>query len=452
METLWQDVKYGVRMLAKSPGFTLVAVITLALGIGANTAIFSMMDAVMLKSLPVKSPEQLYLIAHSGKIGAEETSNFPLYKQIRDHSQSFSGVIAINPNQWKVAVGGETELVSGQVVTGNYYAMLGVNAVLGHTLTAANDEPPGGHPVAVISYSYWTRRFARDPGILGRQIAINRKPFTIVGVTSPEFFGLQVGRSTDITVPMSMHPQVGSGAELENSAGLWPLTMVGRLNPGVSAEQARTELDPLLQRFLDQSGMRPQTRENWVRRIELIPASNGLAELRNQFSEPLRLLMAIVGLVLLIACANVANLLLARADARQREIAIRLALGGSRFRLIRQLLSEGALLGLMGGGLGLLFASWAADYLVHFIPQKEAPLTLPFSPDLRILSFTFALLLVTSILFGLVPALQATKVDLNPALKGDRRGVGSVRARVRLGKLLVVAQAAISLILLVGAG
>jgi predicted permease len=449
---LWQDLRYGARMLLKSRAFTAVAVLSLALGIGANTAIFSLIDTVLLKNLPVRAPEQLHQIAYSGQLGVREGGNFPLYQQIRDHNRSFSEVIAFNPNRWKVTVRGETEVVAGQVVTGNYHSALGVGAVLGRTLTVADDQTPRGHPVAVISHAYWKRRFAQDPGVLGQSLTINLVPFTIIGVTPTGFFGLQVGRSADITVPMSMHPLVGSGAGLNIRTGWWNLLMLGRLKPEVSAEQARAEVDLLLQQFLDEAQTRPQERQDFFQRAELMPAGNGLAELRKQFSEPLHILMAIVGLVLLIACANVANLLLARAAARQKEVAIRLALGAGRLRLIRQLLTESVLLALLGGLLGLLFAFWGANYLVRFIPQNGAPITLHFSPDLRVLSFTVAVSLLTGILFGLAPALRATRLNLGPVLKDDARGLGGGRSRSRLGRLLVVAQVAISLILLIGAG
>jgi predicted permease len=449
---LWHDLRYGARMLLKSRAFTAVAVLSLALGIGANTAIFSLIDTVLLKNLPVRAPEQLHQIAYSGQLGVREGGNFPLYQQIRDHNRSFSEVIACNPNQWKVTVRGETEVVAGQVVTGNYYSALGVVAVLGRTLTVADDQTPRGHPVAVVSHAYWKRRFAQDPGVLGQSLTINLVPFTIIGVTSPEFFGLQVGRSADITVPMSMHPLVGSGAGLNDRTGWWNLLVLGRLKPEVSAEQARAEVDLLLQQFLDEAQTRPQARQGFFQRAELMPASNGLAELRKQFSEPLHILMVIVGLVLLIACANVANLLLARAAARQKEVAIRLALGAGRLRLIRQLLTESVMLALLGGLLGILLAYWGANYLVSFIPQNGAPITLHFSPDLRVLSFTVAVSLLTGVLFGLAPALRATRLDLGPVLKDDARGLGGGRSRSRLGRLLVVAQVAISLILLIGAG
>jgi hypothetical protein len=228
---MFNDLRYGVRMLLKHKGFTLVAVLSLALGIGANTAIFSFIDTALLKSLPVKDPEQLYLVAHAGERGVTEANNFPFFEQLRDHNQSFAGLLAFNPNQWKVTLNGETEIVAGQVVTGNYFSVLGVSALLGRTLTPEDDKVPQGHPVAVISHAYWQRRFGKDPEVLGKTITINLTPFTIIGVTPPEFFGLQVGRSAEISVPMAMHSLVGSGANLGERKFWWALPILGRLKP-----------------------------------------------------------------------------------------------------------------------------------------------------------------------------------------------------------------------------
>ena len=255
IERLVQDLRYAIRVLLRSPGFSLVAILSLALGIGANTAIISLINTIMLKMLPLKDPARLFLISHSGTDNISESSNYPLYVNIRDHNAVFSDLCAININQWRVESAGATEITLGQVVTGNYYSVLGVNAILGRTLTPDDDRVAKGSPVAVISHSFWRRRFGLDPAVLGKTLKISGIPFTVVGVTPPEFSGLQPGFITDVTVPMSMHDLVGGGANLDNSEGLWALPMIGRLKPGVSPQTARANLDVMFQQFMSEGTM-----------------------------------------------------------------------------------------------------------------------------------------------------------------------------------------------------
>ncbi len=461
MGTLWQDIRYGVRMLRKNPGFTAVAVLTLALGIGANTAIFTLIEALLLKSLPVKDPQQLALVTLEAFYGRNAAFSYPLYEQWRDGSQSFSGLFAAARGRYRMTVDGaegdETERVGAQAVSGNFFHVLGVSAALGRTLTPEDDRP--GHPqaVAVLSYGFWQRRFGLDPAVIGKTIRLEDAAVTIVGVAPRGFSGFELGSRPDLWLPMQATPLVeGEGRTrlLANEGSQW-LQIMGRLKPGVSREQARAELDVTYQRLSGEQAahMSEKDRQQFLKqRIDLETGGTGYSRLRWEYRRPLLLLMGIVGLVLLVACANLAGLLLARGAARGRELGVRAALGASQFTLIRQLAAESLLLALVGATLGLLVAHWGAQLLAHYaVPGYGASVLLDLRLDLRILAFTFLASALAGALFGLLPAWRNSRLDLTTTLK-NQTGLAGGEGGQFWNKVLVVSQIAVTCCLLIGAG
>jgi predicted permease len=436
-DEMFQDLRFGVRLMRTHKVFTAIATLSLALGIGANTAVFSLLDALLLKTLPVKHPEQLVVID-----GLDFLHPDPVYRELSEKNRVFSGMFTFSGVEATVNDGRQTDRLGVELVSGNFFSVLGVGTHLGRVFTDADDQTPGAHFVTVISHDFWRRRFGADPNIVGKKISINNHPFTIIGVSAQGFNGVDTGAGPALRVPMMMRSQMLDYRDAT--------PVMARLKPGISIEQANVATDALFQNIIRAYGANsPSNRYSDASRIQLRSASMGVSapSLRGRYLQPLILLLCLVGVVLLIACLNVANLLLARAAVRQKEIAVRLAVGAGRLRLIRQLLTEGFLLSALGGALGLLFARWGTDVLLGYLP-----LTHEIKLDLRMLGITLVVTLLTGVLFGLAPALQATRFDLIPALKNDAVGTAGGRRKWELRRLLVVLQVALSLVLLVCGG
>jgi predicted permease len=467
MDNLIRDMRYGLRMLIKSRGFTLVAVTTLALGIGVNTAIFSLLNQVLLKTLPVPEPQQLVILQSPGpkqghvssdtNDGAESFS-YPMYKDLRDQNQVLSGLLARYPVSLNITSQGQTGQASGELVSGNYFDVLGVKAALGRTLTPDDDLTPGAHQVAVLSHSFWTRRFSTSAAVLNQTMVINGQLMEIIGVTQEGFAGVQVGQPPDIFIPITMKAQMTPNWDgLADRKDYW-LSILGRLEPGTSRDQAQAGLQPLYRSVLEteaplQSGLSPQNLERFLNRPAMLAdGSQGRQILQSDTRDPLMMLMAMVGLVLLITCANLASLLITRGVARQKEIAVRQALGASRWRLVRQFIVESLVLSVAGGLLGLVVAVWTIGGLLKWIPAGQELSGLSADLDLRMLLFNFGLSLSTGLLFGLIPAMKSTRTNLAVALKDQGRSASAGVAHAGLRKGLVVAEIALTMLLLVAAG
>ena len=445
MQSLWQDLRYGARTLWRKPGFTLIAVITLALGIGANTAIFSLVNTVTLCTLPVAEPDRIVEVTPLVKGASYGAFSYPFYKDFRDKNEVFDGLAAYDFAPMNLSQGGVNERVFGYLVSGNYFDMLGVRAFKGRMFTQEEDRIPGAHPVAVVSYGCWQRRFGGDPTLVSRTIKLNGHDFTVVGVTPEEFRGTVLIIEPDFYAPIMMAKQIAPGESswLENrgSGGLFG---IGRLKKGVTATQARQSLDLLMAQFArEYEGLEGMT-------FSVTPPGLLVPLIRDNTLGFSGVLMATVGLVLLIACVNLANLSLARAAQRRKEIAIRMSLGAGRLRIVRQLLTESVMLSLAGGVVGWLIALWMIDLVAAFKPPVDFNLLIDLKPDWRVMAFTLIVSFITGALFGLTPALRATRVDLIPALKDETGLGGYLRSRFRNG--LVVAQVGLSLLLLIAAG
>jgi len=447
MQTLIQDLRYGARMLWKRPGFTLIAVITLALGIGANTAIFSLVNTALLRPLPIDQPKQLVSLNLVFSKGEQifPVLSFPNYRDFRDRNRVFSGMLAYRFAPLSLSNNGVNERVWGYLATGNYFELLGVKPALGRFFTPDDDRKLGAHPVAVVTYDCWQKRFAGDPQVIGKIVIINGNKFTLIGVAPPGFYGSEISYRPELWFPTMMQAQVEPGnnnLEDRDSANFF---VQGRMRSGVTMQQAESELKIIAAQLA-----REFPKENEGMDISLSPPGLFGAFLRGPVMGFAGVLMAVVGLVLLLACTNLANLLLARATERRKEIAVRLAIGAGRWRLVRQLLTESIVLAVIGGALGLGLAYWLVDAIMVLKPPIDIPLSTELHIDGRVLYFTLIISVLTGLLFGLLPALQSTKPDLVPALKDEVSVGGYRRSWLRNG--LVVLQVSLSLLLLISAG
>jgi predicted permease len=462
-----QDLRYALRMLRRTPLVSCVAILSIALGVGANTAIFTLLDQVMLRTLPVPSPERIVRLANEGFYygstnGTGRELSFPMFAALRDHQQVFDGMFAYFPFGAAVRTEGglqSAEMTPAALVSGDYFSTLGVGVVRGRLLTPA-DDAPGAPPVAVITHSFWQRRFGGADNVLGRTILVGPQSLTIIGVVAPGFDGLNLTSRTELFVPLALDEQLlAAGRRLQDNGQRW-LKIYARLKPGVTEQQAAASLAPFYRslrvdylndvRFARATAATKQRYLN-ENHLDVVPGSDGLTPMRGQLRGPLFVLMAIVGGVLLIACANVANLQLARGAARQREVALRLSLGATRGRVVRQLVVESLVLAGIGAAAGVLLATIGVQGLLAFFVDPESPSLLVATPNPRVLGFTALVAAAAGLLFGLAPALQSTRPALAPTLK-DQAGTVAGGAGVRIRKALVVSQVALSLLLLVGAG
>ncbi len=459
--SLWKDVRYSIRALRLNAGFSIIAILSLALGIGANTAIFQLLDAVRLRALPVKNPSELAQIripnmhGRSGHMEDHDELSNPLWEQIRDHEEAFTGAFAWGTANFNLATGGEARPAHGLWVSGDFFRVLGVQPVMGRLLTVNDDQHGCGLPAAVISYAFWQREYGASESAVGSTLKIRNHAVEIVGVTPASFFGVDVGRTFDVALPLCAEPLIRSDYSLLARRDGWWLDAIGRLKPGWSLEKANSQLESIspaiFEATLPPTYNPEQLKQYRAGRLGAFPGGSGLSALREAYENPLWLLLALAGSVLLIACANLANLTLARASARERETAVRLALGASRFRLMQQVLMESLLLALTGAIAGALLAQLLTRALVSFLGTRSSQAFLDLSFDWRVLSFTTGLAVLTCLLFGLAPALRASSTSPAGTMKAGGRGSSADRQHFGLRRILVVAQVALSLTLVVGA-
>ncbi len=460
-DEMFQDLRFGVRLLLKNKSFTTVAILSLALGIGANTAIFQLIDAVRLRTLPVKAPQELAEVRLADMKGARGgVSERPsvtnlIWEQIRERQQAFSGISAWGTDSVNLAPGGEVRPARMLYVSGDFFTTLGVQPALGRFFTTTDDQRGCSEPGLVISYEFWQREYGADANVIGRKLPLANHPFEIIGVTPSNFFGMEVGRSFDLALPICANALVRGNNRMLDSGIIWWLTVTGRLKPGWSLEQATAQTQAISPGVFETTlpaNYPPVSVKDYLgSKLIAVPAGSGVSQMREDYEQSLWLLLAIAGLVLLIACANLANLLLARASAREREIAVRQALGASRGRLIRQLLVESLLLAAAGAALGAGLAQALSRLLVAFLSTSADPVFLELAPDWRVLGFAAGLAVLTCLLFGLAPALRATRMEPGAVIKAGGRGMTASRRRFSLRRALVVVQVALSLVLVAGA-
>jgi len=463
LESAWQDLAFGARLLRLNKGFFVVATLSLALGIGANTAIFQLLDAVRLRMLPVPHPEQLAQLqiaknehCCSGNF-SNRWSNFTYaqWEQIRDRQQAFSSISAFGDTRFNLSERGEVHFAEGLWVTGDFFKTLGVAPLLGRLISQEDDHLGCGSPGVVISYAFWQRNFGGDPNVIGKQLSLDSHRLGIIGVTAANFFGVEVGRDFDVAVPTCAEPLISGEDSHLAKRWHWWLAIIGRLKPGFTVNRAAAQAAAISPQVFGNTvppNYRPDAAKYYTQyKLTALPAGSGVSSLRKRYEEPLLLLLGIAGLVLLIACSNLANLLLARASTREREMAVRLAIGADRARLIRQLLIESLLLTFAGAAVGALLAQFLSRYLVAFLTTGDNALFVDLAPDWRVLGFTAAVAVLTCVFFGLAPALRATRSAPSSAMKASSRGLTADRQRFGLGRALVVSQVALSLVLLVAA-